>query len=218
MTVAPSRTLPAPMPQRAGLRLIRLYAASRRVPLAVLILLTCAAGARVALHWPWDSYGALQMPLLFETAAATIIAATVGSPFGDPERATGRRRHVLRLSTTLVLTAIAVGAFAAAGAGLHLVGGIADVLRNVAGLTGIGLLGAAALGAGLAWAGPTGYMVVAMYAQYSLWHGPAMSTPWVWPARPAHDIGAALCAGLVFTTGIALIAIRGARDRAGERA
>lgn len=218
MTAASSRTPWPTTPQRAGLRLIRLYATSRRVPLAMLILLACATGARVALYRRWDTYGALQMPLLFETAAATIIAATVGSPFGDPERATGRRRHVLRLSTTTVLTAVAVGALAAAGAGLHLVGGTADVLRNVAGLTGIGLLGAATLGASLAWTGPTGYLVIAMYAQYTLWHGPAVTSPWVWPARPPHDLGAALCAGLVFAAGLALVACREADDRVGERA
>ncbi|MET8043302.1 hypothetical protein ABZU25_20860 [Micromonospora sp. NPDC005215] len=39
-----------------------------------------------------------------------------------------------------------------------------------------------------------------------------MTTPWMWPARPPYDVGAALCAGLVFVAGVVLIAVRGARD------
>jgi hypothetical protein len=55
-----------------------------------------------------------------------------------------------------------------------------------------------------------------VYALYTQWHHPALTTPWIWPARPAHDLGAAICAGLVFTIGIAVFAVRGARDRADE--
>jgi len=86
----------------------------------------------------------------------------------------------------------------------------------VAGLTGIGLLFAAVLGGGLAWAGPLAYMVVAAYELYAAWHGGALTTPWIWPARPPHDAGAALCAGLVFAAGMVVITVRGARDSAGE--
>jgi len=91
-----------------------------------------------------------------------------------------------------------------------------DVLRNVAGLTGIGLLCAALVGGGVAWIGPTAYMIAGVYALYTQWHSPAVTTPWMWPGRPPHDLGAALCAGLVFSCGLALFAVRGARDRAGE--
>ena len=35
---------------------------------------------------------------------------------------------------------------------------------------------------------------------------------------PAHDLGAAVCAGLVFAAGAAVITVRGARDLAGEQA
>ena len=125
-------------------------------------------------------------------------------------------RNVAILALVLALTAIAVAALAAAGTGAHLAGGTEDVLRNVAGITGIGLLGAAVLGGGLAWVGPTGYLVVGAYALYTDWHGPALTTPWIWPARPPHDLGAAICAGLVFACGIAVITVRGARDSAGE--
>ena len=41
-------------------------------------------------------------------------------------------------------------------------------------------------------------------------------TPWIWPARPPHDHGAALCAGLIFAAGLVAITVRGARDAVRE--
>lgn len=86
----------------------------------------------------------------------------------------------------------------------------------MAGLTGVGLLCAAVLGGALAWTGPTTYMMIAVYALYTQWHGPALTTPWIWPARPPHDVGAAICGGLVFAAGMVAITVRGARDSVGE--
>jgi hypothetical protein len=199
-----------------GLRLVRLHLSSRRVPAALAAVAACALLLRIALHWEWDAYGALQLPLVFETGCAVVIAVTTASPFGEPERATGRWLPFLRLGAALALTAAAAGALAAAGTGTHLAGGTTDVLRNLVGLTGIGLLCAVVLGGALAWAGPATYMVVAVYALYTQWHGPALTTPWIWPARPPHDVGAAICAGLVFAAGLVAITVRGARGAVGE--
>ncbi len=203
-------------PSAAGMRLVRLYATSRRVPAALAAIVVCAIGLRIALVWPWDTYGALQLPLVFEAGAAAAITTVTASRLGEPERVAGRWLPFLRLATAAALTAVAVGALAATGAGAQLAGGTLDAARNVAGMTGLGLLCAAALGGGLAWAGPTGYLVVGVYALYTQWHHPALTTPWIWPARPPHDLGAAICAGLVFTVGLAVFAVRGARDRADE--
>jgi hypothetical protein len=212
----PDRRARPARPPRAGARLLRLHAASRRVPAAVAAIAACAIGLRIALLGRWDTYGALQLPLVFEAGCAAAITVTTASQIGEPERVTGRWLPFLRLATVLAVTAAAVGALTAAGIGAHLAGGTLDVLRNLAGMTGIGLLCAAALGGGLAWAGPTGYLVVGAYGLYTQWHHPALTTPWIWPARPSHDLGAALCAALVFTAGIAVITARGARDPAGE--
>jgi hypothetical protein len=196
-----------------AVRLVRLHAASRRLPAALALLAACAAGLRGMLYGHWDSYGALQLPLIFEAAFAAIIVVTAGSPFGEPERATGRWLPYLRLGTAVTLTALASGALAAAGTGMPLAGGFADIVRNVAGLTGIGLLCATLLGAPLAWTGPLAYMVAGAYGLYTDWHPPVLSTPWLWPARPPHDAGGALCAAVVFAAGLAAIALRGARER-----
>jgi hypothetical protein len=193
-------------------RLIRLYLASRRTPTAVITLVACALVLRGALERPWDAYGALQLPLLFETACACVIAVAIASPFGDLERATGRWLPWLRIGTTTALTVTAAGALCAAGLGTHLAGGGLSAARNLAGLTGIGLLCAAVLGGARAWTGPAAYMLIGIYALYRQWHGPALTTPWLWPARPSDDLGATICAGLVLAAGLAAIAVRGARD------
>jgi hypothetical protein len=214
--MAAGREAPPARPAGGGIRLIRLHAASRRIPVALAAIAACALGLRIALTGHWDSYGALQLPLVFETGAAVAITVTTASPLGEPERVAGRWLPFLRLATALALTAAAAGALAAAGTGAHLAGGTLDVLRNVAGLTGIGLLCAAALGGGLAWTGPVGYLLVGVYGLYTQWHGPALTTPWIWPARAPHDLGAAICGGLVFILGMAVITVRGARDPVGE--
>ena len=197
------------------LRLLRLFLTSRRFPTAMAAILAGAIALRVALHWPWNAYGALQLPLIAEAACAVSIAVTTASPFGDPERTAGRWLPYLRLLALLLLTTVAVGALAGAGIGVRLGGGYLEMVRNLLGLTGIGLLCAAAIGGALAWAGPTTYLIIGVYGLYTQWHGPAMTTPWIWPIHPAYDVGAAICAGITFVVGLSLVAVRGARDPGG---
>ena len=75
------------------------------------------------------------------------------------------------------------------------------MIAAIAGLTTIGVLCAVLLGGALAWAGPTGYLVVGAL---------------LWAAGPTHDVEAALCAGTVFIVGLALVTVRGTRDRVRE--
>jgi hypothetical protein len=198
----------------AGSRLVRLYVASRRVPVALAALLGCSLVLRGALEWHWvPSSGPLtqQLPVLLEAGTASVIALTTYSPFGEPERATGRWLPFLRLGTAVALTAIAVGLLSAGAAAAHLPGGNLDLLRNVAGITGIGLISAAVIGGGLSWIAPMAFLALSEYAMLNAWR-----TPWLWPTRSSQDAGAALCAALVFVAGDAIIAVRGARQRAAE--
>ena len=50
------------------------------------------------------------------------------------------------------------------------------------------------------------YMIVTLFAVSGGW-----TTPWLWPDRPPHDLGGALCAGLVFAAGAVVATVRGAR-------
>ena len=195
-------------PGRAGLRLVRLHAASRHVLTCLVVLAACAIALRTALHWlPRSGVYARQIPLTIEAGAAAVIGVTTRSPFGEPERATGRWLPWLRLAASVALTGIAVGTLAAGAAAAHLAGGAAGLARDLAGFTGIALLTAAVLGGGLAWVGPIAYLAVTLPALAGNW-----TTPWIWPARPPHDRGAAICAALVFAAGVAVITVRGARD------
>jgi hypothetical protein len=191
----------------AGFRLVRLYASSRRVLTCLLVVAACAVALRTALHWlPRSGVFAQQIPLTIEAGAAAVIGVTAGSPFGEPERATGRWLPYLRLAAAVVLAAGAFGALAAGSAAQHLDGGTLALLRDLAGLTGIAFLAGAVLGGGLSWIGPLGYLAVTMLALTGHW-----TTPWIWPARSPHDHGAAICAGLVFAAGVVVVTVRGAR-------
>jgi len=199
-------------PGAASRRLLRLHVASRRLPIALALLAGCAAILRIALDSHWITQtgaGAVQIPLALETAAAAIIATTLHSPIGEGERASGKWLPYLRLASTISLTSVAAGVLAVAAAGVHLPGGNEAIVRNLAGLTGIGLLAANAFGGQLAWTGPTAYGVIAQYALTAAW-----TTPWIWPARPADDLGAALYAALTFSAGILVATTRGARETA----
>jgi hypothetical protein len=205
----------APAPARGAvhgwLRLGRLYAVSRRAPAALALLAALGALLWAALRWRWNIAGGpaaqLVIPLTIETGAAAVIAVTAHGPFGEPERATGRWLPYLRLGAIVALTAAAVGVLAAGAAGGALPGGFLTMLRNVAGITGIGLLSAAVVGGALAWTGPMAYLVLAETALAG-----NVTTPWVWPARPPHDLGGALCAAAVFAAGALLVTVRGARE------
>ncbi|WP_225847757.1 hypothetical protein [Streptomyces sp. HPF1205] len=206
-------TIPAadlPRARRAGTRLVRLHLISRQFPGALAVLAGCAALLRIALRLHWmrdDPASARQMLLLIECAAASVVAVAARNPFGESERTTGRLLPLLRLGAALLLSATAVGALVLGAVAARLPGGRLGVLRDVTGLAGVGLVTAAVLGGALAWAGPLVCTVVAEFALMESWQ-----TPWTWPARPAHDRGAWLCAGLVFAAGTAVIAARGPRD------
>jgi hypothetical protein len=198
-----------------GLRLTWLFLASRRVPAALAALALCGLALRAALEWHWNlgsaGSAAQAVPVLIEAAAAAVVAVSTHSPIGEPERATGRWLPYLRLGSTVALTAAAFGALAAGAAAAGLAGGWLDLLRNVAGMAGLGLLVAGLTGGLLAWLGPLGYLMAAEIGLTVGW-----GTPWLWPGRPPHDLGGALCAGLVFAAGLVLATVRGPRDATRE--
>ena len=200
----------------SGVRLTWLHVRSRRVPAGVLTLAVCGAVLRAALHWHWTFSGgpyAQQIPLIIEAGAAAAIAVTSHSPFGEPERATGRWLPCLRFGTALALTAVAIGLLQLAVTGAGLNEGILVMARNVIGMTGIGLLTSLLTGGLLAWTLPLGYMAFAQYALLEAWR-----SPWTWPARPPNDHGAWICASVVFAVGLAAFTVRGARDRLADNA
>jgi hypothetical protein len=190
-------------------RIFRLHLASRGVPVAVAAVAGCAVALRVILHWnpAGTGPGARIFPLLMAAGAASIVGIVTSSPFGESERATGQRLVALRLVTTITLTLLAVGGLAAGSVGAHLQYGVLGLVRDVGGLVGVALVVAAVAGGTLSWLGPLSFWAMSSYAINQRW-----TTPWLWPDRAPHDVGAALTATLVFVFGLGLLTTRGARD------
>jgi hypothetical protein len=192
------------------LQLSRLHLRSRRVPAAVLALAVCGAVLRSAVRWNWTFNSgpyAQQVLMIIEAGAAVVVVMTTHSPFGEPERATGRWLPYLRLGTVLALTGVAIGALQLAVTGASLNGGVMQLSRNVIGITGVGLLCSLVTGGLLAWLLPMAYTAFAEYALLEFWRN-----PWTWPVRPPDDRGAWICACLVFVAGLLAFTIRGARQ------
>src|SRR5439155_642098 len=152
-------------------------------------------------------------------AAGRRQARLAGHP---PGRAAGRPDHSgATAMTTAGVRRSAPGAVPAPAAAqgpawlrlvrLHLVSRPvpAAVARDVAGITGAGLLAAATFGGVLAWTGPMAYLVVTETALAA-----SVTTPWGWPGRPPLDRGGAICACLVLAAGLALVTVRGVRESA----
>jgi hypothetical protein len=195
----------------AGWRLAHLYLASRRVPMALALLAGLGALLWAALHWRWNISGGAAarqfIPLTIQTGAAAVIAVTTYGPFGEPERAAGRWLPWLRLGAAVALTAVAFGALAAGAAAGGMPGGTLALLRDLGGMAGIGLLAATVLGGAFSWTGPMAFLLI---TEGALAH--RSGTPWVWPTRPPHDRGGAICACLVIGAGLVLIAVHGPRE------
>jgi hypothetical protein len=195
----------------ARLRLVRLHATSRRVPFALALLAAFGVTLGVALHYHWTVAGGLAgdmlVPLTIQTGAASVVAVSLYGPFGEPERATGRWLPWLRLGVSLVLTAAAFGALAAGATAGVLTGGAVALLRDFAGIVGLGLLSTVVFGGAFGWVGPMAYLLVTEVALNAY-----PTTPWVWAARPPLDHGAALCASAAFLVGAVAITLFGPRE------
>jgi len=193
----------------APCRIFRLHLASRGVPGAMLAIGACAVALRVILHWnpSGTGPGARIFPLLIGAGAAAIVGIVARSPFGEAERATGHRLVALRLLSAPTLAVLAIAALAAGSAGAHLEYGVLGLVRDVGGLVGVALVVSVVTGGTLSWLGPLSLWATSAYAINQRW-----TTPLLWPDRPPHDGGAALCATVVFVFGLGLLTMRGARD------
>jgi hypothetical protein len=221
---------PAPAPAAwhasSAARLAWLYLRSRRVPSALVALLACgvALWASLTYHW-WPGIGnrAGELPMILQGCAAAIIAVTTHSPFGEPERATGRWLPFLRAGMVLTLCGAAIGFFAlgaaaaynpragvylTGGAGVYLTGGSLPVVRNVLGMTGIGLTFCLVTGGLISWIGPLAFTAISQFALIANY-----SEPLTWPTRSPTDRGGWIAAMVAFAVGVIAYTFRGPRVR-----
>lgn len=193
-----------------SVRLTWLHLRTRRVPAAVAALAACGGVLHASLYWHWEFNSgpyAQQVPMIIEAGAASVIAVTAQSPFGEAERAASRWLPYLRLLAA-GMCGLAILALQLGVAGESLNGGILVLARNVIGLTGLGLACSLVTGGLLAWVLPLGYMAFCQYALLEAWRA-----PWTWPVRPPADQGAWICASVVFAAGLLLFTVCGPRTR-----
>jgi hypothetical protein len=199
-------------------RLVWLYVRSRRAPSALVALLACGLALWAALEYHWwygTGNAADELPNLLTACAAAIIGVTAHSPFGEPERATGRWLPFLRPALILALCGAALG-FLALGAmvaydpraGVGLLHGMLPVERNLLGFTGVALLLSLVIGGLLSWIGPLAYVLICQCAAIANY-----SEPLTWASRPPADRGGWIAALVVFAVGLAAFTIRGPRIR-----
>ena len=203
------------------MRLAHLYLRSRTTGRAM----ACLVGV-AALGWAWAAYilskpdfgtaqdGALTAVLLLvPLTAACVVGVGAHSPLGEAERTASYPLPALRLGHLggLLLWGAAVLSVAALGWDRRYVEW--ELARNLAGLSGMALLAARFVGGRLSWPLPLAYGALALLmgrGESGEW------ARWAWVMHPPTGrLAAALALGLL-AAGLAVLAVQGPRESAGE--
>ncbi|MFI6761043.1 hypothetical protein ACIBF5_18095 [Micromonospora sp. NPDC050417] len=201
-------------------RLAELHLRARGGPvfatgLGLVTLLTWGAGTWIAGR-PYFDGPASRVPvvMLAPLLAAVLLSPTLAGADEELERGTARPWRRWRLGHLLLAVAGIGAALTSTGLRAPEVFGAHALLRNTLGCVGLVALGAALLGARLAWLPAFGY-VCAVYAA-----GPRSGDAarfWAWPLQPSSVSASWLTAGTLFAVGTFWYASRGARAGQGQR-
>ncbi len=203
------------------MRLTGLYLRSRRTGGAVLTLvlvtLLAWAGTQYSLSQPSNHVeGGALIPFLVlgALAAACVVGAGSGSPFGEAELTVSRPLSPIRLCHLggLIVFSIVVLAAALLTFDLHGTRPAAPtlmLLRNLAGFGGLALLIARFFGARLSWVLPLAFGIAPVFGTLS----PDGTFPiWAWQMQPGDNWIAWAISLALFAAGLALICLFGARE------
>ena len=213
-------------PPVSAARLAILYLRSRRVGWAALTVVALAAVSWAGTAWlisrpefEVDNSGVLKPLLVLATlAAACIVGAGSGSPFGDAERTGARSLQPLRFGHLAGLLLCAAVLLAVVLLSFDLRGSVwanplYALLRNLVGLSGMTLLAARLLGARLSWALPLFFVMAAYLGARQPDDTYAV---WAWQMQPGRDGISWVFAAFLISIGLAVVCRYGARDPAGE--
>ena len=188
-----------------------LYARSRAVPRALVVLLASAGLAVWAAHG-LDAYvdPSRRVPVVALTPLFTsaVIGTSLYTASDELDRTAVRPWWRLRAVHLLTLTALTAGLLSLAVLGHPSVFGPPAMVRNTLGTTGLTAAAAALLGARLSWLPAFAY-VSAVYVGAASAHG-RLVTVWAWPMQPDGGAGA-WAAAAAFVVGGGLYVVRGAR-------
>ncbi len=203
------------------MRLFSLYLRSRSAPLAAVTLIAVAILGWIGADWMLQlpkfggasGYALIPAILLMPILSGCAIALTTPSPFGETERTVSRSLPALRLLHLGGLLIWAALTFAIVTR--HWAHPAAELMlaRNLAGFTGLALLGAWLLGGRLSWVLPIAFGGVVTLTGRD---APNQFAWWAWSIRPGDDALAALLALAALIAGLAAVSLLGPRERVGE--
>ncbi|KOU67364.1 hypothetical protein ADK57_17180 [Streptomyces sp. MMG1533] len=190
-----------------------LYARSRTVPRALVVLVATAGLAVWAAHG-LDAYvdpeRRVPVVALAPLFAAAVIGSSLHTASDELDRTAARPWWLQRLVHLSALTALAAALLSVSVLGHASVFGPPAMIRNMLGSAGLTTAAAALLGARLSWLPAFGY-VSAVYLGSAGARGLVGTAVWAWPVQPGGERGAWAAALAAFAVGGALYVVRGAR-------
>lgn len=193
---------------------LRLFLRAHDVPvalggIALTGILAVLFGAR-SMVLRYGSGAGIPYATFLPVMSASMIAASARSRLHDLDRVASRDLRALRAGLVLCLTALAAAVLALTLPSLPPPVGTAAAVRNLVGLTGVGLLGARVLGGRLAWLLPCSLVI----AVVSLAGGVEdTSTLVVWLLRADGDRGAWALATVLLAAGLVAVTPVGTREQ-----
>ncbi|MEV6710654.1 hypothetical protein AB0M48_01310 [Lentzea sp. NPDC051208] len=186
------------------MRPFALYAQSRGVPAALVVLPVVVLIAWSALHSPWTPLSASL------TTLAAVLVTTAGLAGQDPEldRSTAVPWPLWRLGHLLLAAAVAATSVLLVQELGYEPFDAAFVVRDTTGMIGLAGLAAAVAGARLAATAPVLWWAVAAIMPPA---GSALGRVVTWPVGAPDDALTRWVAGVLFVSGIAAYSARGAR-------
>jgi hypothetical protein len=186
------------------LRFLSLYLRSRQVPVVFpLALAGVLAVALVGDDQRHPSRSAI-FAILGLAVGVAVVSPGLGGPGGELDRTAALRWVRWRAGHAVAIIALVFGATFAA---THVPAGL--LLRDAAGLVGLGTLAAAAFGHQLAWTLPVTWGGAAVMIPPAA--SPAILRVLTWPSQPLQDATAAVTAAVLAVSGLVVYARAGSR-------
>lgn len=188
------------------MRLWYLYLRSRLTGWATAALLITGVAAWLALRETSYPEADVTMPLVvLPLLPAVVIGASTRSPFGDTELSVSYSLPSLRFGHLAGLLFIGglILAGAASGWNPDAIGW--ELIRNLAGYTGLAFLGARLLGSGICWVVPLGYGVAALLLN--------PKSRLAWPSQFPNDGWSIAIAAAIVVIGLRAITSQRSLDR-----
>lgn len=190
------------------MKLMHLYLRSRLAGWAVLILTIIGAISWFWLRQTMESGSGVRFPLIvIPLLPAVVIGASTRSPFGDTELSVPRSLPMLRFSHLAGLLLCGALALSLAANGWSLESIEWELVRNLAGYSGLAFIGARILGSGICWVVPLGYGVIALMVD--------PDSRWGWLSRLPSDRWSVTVATVLIVAGLLVVTLqteRGAGD------